>query len=49
MLLENLFPVLGGVGTSMLLLGILAVVSGPAIGGLVCSSGALRRIQPRGR
>lgn len=49
MLLDNLFAMLGGVGTAAALVAILAFVGTPAIGAVACSSSALRRFQPRGR
>ncbi|MDF2694108.1 MAG: hypothetical protein K0S65_2491 [Labilithrix sp.] len=48
MLLDNLFPMLGGLGTAVILLAILAFVSTAALGA-VCPASVLRRLQPRGR
>lgn len=50
MLLDNLFSMLGGVGTAVSLFVILAILGSPAIGAVACPSNALlRRLQPRGR
>jgi len=50
MLLDNLFSMLGGVGTAAALFVILAVIGSPAVGAIACPSSALlRRLQPRGR
>ncbi|MBX3209112.1 MAG: hypothetical protein KF764_29030 [Labilithrix sp.] len=49
MLLDNLFTMLGGLGTAAALFGILAFLGTPAIGAVACPSNALRRLQPRGR
>lgn len=49
MLLDNLFSIVGGTGTSLILFSILALVASPALSSVVCPSHTLRRIQPRGR
>jgi hypothetical protein len=49
MLLDNLFTMIGGVGTSAALFGILAFIGVPAVGAVACPFSALRRMQPRGR
>lgn len=49
MLLDNLFAMLGGLGTSALLCGIIAIVGAPAIGSVACPTTFLRRLQPPGR
>ena len=49
MMLDNLFSMLGGVGTAAALFVILAFLGTPAIGAVACPSNALRRFQPRGR
>lgn len=49
MMLDNLFPVLGGVGTAVALVVVLAIVGSPAIGAVACPTNALRKLQPRGR
>ena len=49
MLLDNLFPMLGGLGTAAAMLGVLSVVGVPVVGQLFCPLSQLRRIQPRGR
>ena len=45
MILDNLFSMLGGVGTSVLLFGILAVIGSPVVGSLACPSTHLKRLQ----
>ena len=46
MLLDNLFAMIGGSGTSLILLGILAFFGFPAMGAVLCpASTALRRLQ----
>ena len=49
MMLDNLFSMLGGVGTAVALFVILAFLGTPAIGAVACPSNALRRLHPRGR
>ena len=49
MLLDNLFSMIGSVGTAAALFGVLAFVGTPAIGAVACPLNALRRMQPRGR
>ena len=50
MLLDNLFSMLGGVGTAAALFIILAILGAPAIGAVACpASSFLRRLHPRGR
>jgi hypothetical protein len=49
MLLDNLFSMIGGVGTSAALFGVLALMGVPAVGAIACPFSALRRMQPRGR
>lgn len=48
MILDNLFSMLGGVGTSVLLFGILAFIGSPVIGSLVCPASSLHRRLQRG-
>ncbi len=50
MMLDNLFPALGGVGTAVALFVVLAIVGSPAIGAVACpATHPLRKLQPRGR
>ena len=49
MLLDNVFPMLGGVGTAAALMGIITLLSTPVLGHLVCPLSQLKRIPPRGR
>lgn len=46
MLLDNLFAMMGGVGTAAALLGILAVIGVPAIGSVACPA-SFRTLQRR--
>ena len=48
MALDNLFSMLGGVGTSAVLLGIVVFAGFPAFSSLVCPRGLYQRLQ-RGR
>ena len=48
MILDNLFSMLGGVGTAAMLIGILTLIGSPAIGAVACPANGLRRLQ-RGR
>jgi hypothetical protein len=45
MILDNLFSMLGGVGTAVALFSILAVVGSPVLGSIACPSTSLRRLQ----
>lgn len=49
MILDNLFSMMGGLGTAVALFGVLAFLGTPAIGAVACPTSALRRMQPRGR
>lgn len=49
MILDNLFGMLGGTGTALMMFVILAFVGAPAMSAVACPSNALRRLQPRGR
>lgn len=48
-MIDNLFTMMGGLGTAGLLVAILAFLGTPAIGAVACPTNALRRLQPRGR
>jgi len=48
-MIDNLFTMMGGLGTAGLLVGILAFLGGPALGAVACPMSALHRLQPRGR
>ncbi len=48
MILDNLFAMLGGVGTAAMLIGILTLIGSPAIGAVACPANGLRRLE-RGR
>lgn len=45
MLLDNLFSMIGAVGTALALIGILAVVFAPAVSLVFCPRGLLRATQ----
>jgi hypothetical protein len=45
MILDNLFNMLGGIGTSVLLFGILAFIGTPVVGSIACPASSLRRLQ----
>lgn len=45
MILDNLFSILGGVGTAVALFSILAVVGSPVLGSVACPTTQLRRLQ----
>lgn len=49
MILDNLFSMVGGVGTAGMLMGIVAFVGFAPVSALVCPHSALKRMQPRGR
>ncbi|HEY8073898.1 MAG TPA: hypothetical protein VIF62_07310 [Labilithrix sp.] len=49
MLLDNLFFLIGGPGTTAIMLGIVAFVGIPAMSAVVCPSCALHRRLARGR
>jgi hypothetical protein len=49
MMLDNLFSALGGVGTAVALVVVLAILGTPAIGAVACPTNPLRKVQPRGR
>jgi hypothetical protein len=49
MILDNLFNLLGGTGTALVMFGILAFVGAPAFTAVACPTHPLRRVQPRGR
>ena len=49
MLLDNVFPMLGGVGTAAALMGILSLVGVPVLGQFMCPLSQLKRMSPRGR
>jgi hypothetical protein len=49
MLLDNLFPALGEIGTAAMLLVIIAIVGSPALGAVVLPALGIRRLPSRGR
>lgn len=49
MFLDNVFPMLGGVGTAAAMMGILTLIGVPALGQFLCPLSQLKRMSPRGR
>ncbi len=49
MILDNLFSMVGGVGTAGMLFGIVAFVGFAPVSALFCPHAAWKRLQPRGR
>jgi hypothetical protein len=47
-MLDNVFSILGGVGTAVVLLGIIALLTAPAVSAVLFPTGVLRRLQPSG-
>ena len=45
MILDNLFTMLGGVGTAAFLFGIIAFIGAPVVGSVACPATSLRRLQ----